>query len=375
MQRTILIFICFPLIVFAQTICGIPNTDLTGQHNLFPYHSTENPNTKLGPRTEHFDPLFNRNGVQQTFRPLYFSANLIGKKLSRIGPQENSDPSKSINLPAFGNAGNYLRTSMWMQYAANGMSILVPLIGYKKETTYDTQGWYGDKKEETKLTGLGYVLTIGATASSLFSFYKAGQTGSVLYSIGNRMPPEAGISLSETGRRLQSFRTLSFISSGLGLVVNFMLVSSINDLKEDNEDVSISKISTATGMAIASLILKIIAVNNVDKSGNEIEKFSRNMEDGWKKNYFTESSKHLKKYNQRWDQGLSLIFGGVGIALAGGLIAAQSDAPAALGTGASILGGVMAFAGYIYMNWLAPAELGAAGQNMKDFELRMQRNQ
>lgn len=303
----------------------------------------------------------------QTFAGVNFRAVLKGESASQSQNDSSLIFMQSM-LPQLRTAAENLKWSRNLQYISNVAGYLVPLIGYSKETKInDDDYWYTTTEQESKLSTFGYMLSIGSTASSIASVYKAGQAGSDLYKISYNMPGDQGYELAEAGKNLQSFRNLSYISSGLGLISNIYLVNSLNAI-DDDEEVGTQQLVTGLTLGLSSFILKVIAVKKVGSAGDKIEKFSNSMTNEWQKYYFTECSKNLKEYNQRWNNGVGLIASGIALALAGALTGDQNFA-----TGGAIGGGLMALIGHVYMAWVAPADLGSAGDNLRDFEERMHR--
>lgn len=314
-------------------------------------------------------------------KPPTFSTDALRKSSPAV--QDSFIQFQNAALPELKSAGSALQNSMWSQFGANILGYLVPLTGYKTVTTTKTiteDDFFGGtyqyqiREEETKLSASGYVFNIGSTALSLFSIYSTGQAGSRLQLFSNQLSHNDSYQLSEAGSNLKSFRTLSYVSSGLGLASGFLLGSSINTIDSDADDVAYGKLAAAGGTVLAGLILKIIAVNKVGKAGKQVEGFSQRVKKDWQKYYFAKSAKNLKKYKKRWNNGLGLIIGGIGIAVTGALLDTQSDAASGVTLASVIGGGVMVISGHILMNWAAPASLGSAGSNLKKFEKLMQQS-
>ncbi len=288
-------------------------------------------------------------------RQTEFNAELLRKKYSKSSDPDPANPFDGGSLAQFKMAGDAKRLSMWLKFGSNIAGYMGPIIGS---------------------TDANYFLSIVSTGASIFSDYKVGEAGSFLYEYGNGVSPEYGFKLSEAGNHLRSYRTMSFISSGLGLVSTFLLASAASDLG-DIDNISDQELSNATGKLIAAgtaalsgFIVKIFAVNHVGKAGENVESFSNDLQTEWQKHYLAESGANLKDYNKRWDNGMGLIFGGLGIALAGGLASGAAGEPG-VAVGGGIIGGILALVGIVYTDWLAPASMGSAGSNLNDFEARM----
>ncbi|RME00029.1 MAG: hypothetical protein D6814_04415 [Calditrichaeota bacterium] len=279
----------------------------------------------------------------------------------------------NASLKRFGTAGNSLLWSRNAQFAANVLSYLVPLVGFSKQTKVNRYGYIRTVESERKLSFLGYLLTIGSAGSSIYSTFRAGRAGSDFYWIGNQFSPNLGINLSEVGNDLRNFRTLSYFSSGIGLAGNLFLTSALNSAIAD-EEVSTGRLVTGLTLGLTSFVLKIIAVNQVGHAGEKLGRFSQNLKEDWQRYYFAECSSNLQKYNKHWDSGLGFIISGLSIALAGGLAASATEEPALAYVG-GISGGIMALAGVIYQDWVAPAAMGSGGAKLYDFSTRKQQSE
>lgn len=279
---------------------------------------------------------------------LEFNAELLRKRTSSY--QDPADPFDGGSLSQFKRAGDAKRLSMWLKFGSN----IPGYLGYLSLISGST-----DAKN--------YFFSIVSTGASIFSDYKVGEAGSFLYAYGNSVSPEYGFKLSEAGNHLRSYRTMSFISRGLGLVSTFLLVSAASDLG-NNDDISnaAGKLIAAGTTAFSGFIVKIFAVNHVDKAGDNVVSFSNDIQTEWQKHYFAEAGANLKEYNKRWDKGVGLFIGGIGIGLTGSV----TGEPVASLVG-GIIGGIMQLIGIAYTDWLAPASMGSAGSNLNDFEARM----
>jgi hypothetical protein len=271
-------------------------------------------------------------------------------------------------LRAFDAAGDALSWSRNYQYASNIMTYLVPLIGYTKEEKLERSGFSTNLVEETKLSSLGYILNIGSFVTSIASVHKVGSAGSRFHAIGRELPPDLEYKFAESGNHLHSFRTLSYVSTGIGLAASIMLADAVAAVDEESDEEVAKKLLTTLGVSIAGLIVKVIAVNKVDNAGEHLVKFSDHFDTEWKKFYLSEAGKNLRRYNENWDSGLGLIFGGLALAIGSGLLGEQQVAEIG-----AVTGGIMAIVGHVYMAWVAPYNLGVAGGKLQDLQERLNR--
>jgi len=370
MKHLFIIFLLMPFTIIAQSYNAYQYFYPGSQNAEFPPHFRYYPPENNLSCSEHLTSSFLFNRKPKLATASLFNSSLVGEKLQSTAPQETPNPINHSLLPGIKKAGDNLRTSMWTQYAANTMGLLVPLLGYTKKTEIKYSGWRTEVEEKRQLSSLGYMLSIGAITSSFYSFYTAGKSGSELYKTGNQISSEAGYNLSKSGKHLRNFRTLSFVSSGMNFMGQLFVLNSLSSLQNDNEEESLAQFWTGVGFSVTSFILKIISVNHVGKAGSETSKFSQKLPDNWQNRYFSNAGTHLTKYNKHWDQGIGYLLGGLSIMVAGGLLRTQ-DIPNGVPTGLSIFGGIMAFTGYVYANWIAPADLGSAGSDLQDFSARM----
>lgn len=235
------------------------------------------------------------------------------------------------------------------------MGYLNPFVGYKYEP------------EEIKMSELGYLLTIGSSASSLISIYQVGSAGSDLYNIGNRFPSNYGYKLQEAGDNLMSYRTLSYISFGLSTISSYMLASVISTIGEEEEyknEKGKGKILTASGLALAGLVIKIFAVDKVGDAGELIVSFSNDLKYDWQKHYFSKCGLNLKLYESRWNKGLYTYLGGIGLFILSG-----STNNLQISRSYFMFGLLAFLSSHVYTEWLAPFKLGSSGSNLSNFEV------
>ncbi|MDI6803000.1 MAG: hypothetical protein QME58_04025 [Bacteroidota bacterium] len=328
-MRAILFLLFFPLLLMAQTVemKSINNS----MNNLSTFRNT---------------------------KKIDYSNNLsLSEKFSRSFYQDYTSPFSLNSLSGIRDVGTNLQSSAYWQYSSNILGYL-SYLGIKTETRTERSGYYSTEKTEIKVTPLGYALSIGSTVSSLVSIYNTGRAGERLYIIGKNLPSEYGYKLVDAGNNLKSYRTLSYISSGLGLASSILLQSSLNELNNDKdiEDVS-GQIYAAGGLALAGLVFKIIAVDNVGEAGVQIESFSNDLHDPRAKNYFSNCGIKLKKFEKRWDAGL--------IVIGSGLVALMIPNPLAALSGLCLI-----IVGDIISSWIAPSNMSSAGSALYDFEDR-----
>jgi len=271
-------------------------------------------------------------------------------------------------LTALNQTGNDLNWGRNLQYISNAASYLVPLIGYTKEEKLVRNGYSTNLEEQTKLSASGYLLSYGSSISALASVYKVGKAGSRIHTFARDLPMDIEFKLAEAGNNLKSFRTLSFVSTGFGLASTLMLYNAVGSSEEDTNEETLTKVGTALGVALTGLIFKVIAVNKVEQAGDKIKTFSDEFHTDWQKYYMSECGNNLQKYDEHWDAGLGLIIGGATLAFSSALL----DEKTVAGIGGTV-GAIMMVVGKIYMDWVAPYSLGAAGNNLKDFQERMER--
>lgn len=333
-MRTILFLVFFPMSLMAQTV------EMKSINNSMNNLSTFRNTTKID-----------------------YSNNLsLSEKFSRSFYQDTTHPFPLNSLSGISDVGTNLQSSAYWQYAANILGYL-SYLGIKTETRTERTGYYSStEKTEIKVTPLGYALSIGSTVSSLISIYNTGRAGERLYTVGKNLPPEYGYRLVDAGNNLKSYRTLSYISGGLGLISSILLQSSLSKLEntEDIDKVS-GQIYASAGLALAGLVFKVIAVDNVGEAGVQIESFSNDLHDPRAKNYFSNCGIKLKKFEKRWDAGLNATIAAVG------LLAVTAFAPNPIMPIASL--GLL-IAGHVMSSWLAPVQMGSAGSYLNDFEDR-----
>ncbi len=273
-------------------------------------------------------------------------------------------PIKQAMLTELNRTGSDLKWAQYFMLVSSGLSLLNPFIGYKKETTIESNGYYAEVKEERKPTALGYTLSLGAFASSVMADYRIGKAGSRLRSIGDGISDEYGFKLVQAGGYLQSYRTLRYIGNGLNILGSIIMANAASNLDDENIDEGTSQFFTGAGLLLSSVIFNYIAVGKIGKAGEYFQDYSKQMISAREKFYLNECGTNLKKYEDRWKTGFGLIVSGFGIVLISGLLIENEGA--AIGT--MVVGGVMVFSGYLMMSWLAPTSLGSAGDNVQSYQ-------
>jgi len=268
-----------------------------------------------------------------------FSDILRGKDALSSG-QDSTNTNLHINFLPVKQAGNNLVWSRNLMYGAN---MLGYISGFVKG---------------------GTIFSIASSVSAIAADYNVGMAGSRLNKFANLFDPNKAYLLSEAGNNLQSYRTLSLIGTGISLIGSIIFMNALN--KNSGEDEISSSLTTFAGFSIAAITLKYLAVNKVGKAGKLFARYATPQKSDWKKYYLSESARELVKYKDNWKQGLGLMLGG-GVFILTGLIP-QSPELARIGI---ITGGLTILFGHIFMSWIAPTNLGSAGNDLENFEERL----
>lgn len=77
----------------------------------------------------------------------------------------------------------------------------------------------------------------------------------------------------------------------------------------------------------------------------------------------------MQQYEKQWKSGFKLIISGAFMAVIGFI--PQNNVSAAVG---AILGGIMAIAGHVKMNWVGLTQLGTAGYHLNHYNERMRQS-
>lgn len=277
--------------------------------------------------------------------------------------QKSAALFNKTNAEYLKNAGNNLEWSFYLKYGANAIGLIETLTSYEKpEKDSDRLVNLKNKKTFTN------VLSFTSYALEFHSLNNIGRSASHLYALSNHLSKENSLPVYEMSRRLNKGKTYGLISTGLSIIGYTAIMYGLSyPVYNDEIPNNMSKgLAIGGSFGIASLVFKFISVNNIRDAGKIGNKFSGNISDEWKKEYFKGFSNGLVDYQKHWKTGFNLTLSGVGTMLA----VAFMPVPA-VQLGGFVAGALMMFGGNIYMNWVAPYSLGDAGENLTELENRI----
>ncbi len=263
-------------------------------------------------------------------------------------------------LTDFKQVSSNLRISFYLKYGANLIGIIRTLKSYNDISTKNV-----DENEPlvdmTNRTRFVNILDFTVYSMEFHALNTLGRAGSGLYSLSAKLPESKSFEFFEASRRLKKARTYGLISQSLNLIGSTAMLYGFSQNSESNTFTRGLVIGGSFGLA--SLVFKYISVNNIGSAGEVTKRFSDNLTDKWQKEYFNGFSKSLINYKRNWRTGLTLTFTGISLFLTAMIMPAP---PVAVGS--AIVGGVLIFAGNIYMNWVAPYSLSSAADNLSGLE-------
>lgn len=321
-----------------------------------------------------FFPLFINAQTQMldsAYHPsIEFDSRLLVSEASGQGKtdaEENHNRFPQTGQIEFSSACSKLVSGKWLHFTSNILGYSAPLLGLRNQTSGDEQ----KDSEVLKLNTIGKLLGIGSTISSLSSTFVIGQAGGKFKMLERESRTETHIYLNAAGKNLEKFRKLTFISVGLDFFANFMLVRSISEFEENNNDDAVSKLAIAGSALMFGFFTSIVAVDKIGEAGKNLELAGNSQIPGNRYKAINEAATALKGYNNKWDKGLRFtIFGSLLAGAGGGLyrIDANSKFGSTKGVGLGLMcfGGLSILVGHIYMQWVSPAELGKAGAKLNN---------
>lgn len=267
-------------------------------------------------------------------------AEILRGEAGSATTQDSTYSDKEMNVIPLKQAGGNLLWSRNLYYGAN-------ILGY--------MGSF--------IKG-GTIFSILSTGSSVAADYNVGMAGSRLKKFGRTLHPDIGFKVEEAGGYLQTYRTLSMISTGTSLAGSIFLMNALDENASDEE--LLQGVGIALGISIAAITLKYFAVGKIEKAGKLFGDYAKTQKTKWKKYYLSQSAEEMTKFTNNWKRGFGLVLMGGALMLAGGVTG--SPEVARIGV---ITGGITMLIGHVYMAWVAPANLGSAGNNYESFEERL----
>jgi len=250
-------------------------------------------------------------------------------------------------------SGKAFQWSFYSKYGSNALGLISTLSSIGRANL--------DSDYITTRTRFQNFLQIGVYTLELSSLNFIGHGGRNLSLYAAQVENDNTNLLKQASFKLRRAKNFGMISTGLGLIGTTALINADYSFDDDLE-----RLIAGLSLGIGSVVFKYISVKNVGEAGQLTARYATFLNEDQYNPDFAGFSRGLLKYDQHWRRGFNLVMYGAGILLLLPPIAWITQSREAVYAGL-IGGAVCLISGNIYMNWVAPYHLGAAGDSFTNY--------